>query len=255
MPVRIACLVDTTRCIGCRSCQVACKQANGLKSDETKFFAAPGGYQNPKRFSPYTNTLVRYYELEDAAGGPLWVFVKHQCLHCADMYCSAVCAPGVYQRTESGVIACRSELCIGCAACVDACPFGVPAVDYWDVETPHLRKCQFCLGRQKSEPPAELDGRPLPPDAVARYRDSLHTPACVKACPAGALQFGPRDQLLAEAKQRIAAHPKRYIDHVYGETEAGGTAWLYLAAVPFEELGLPARFPSRDSLEGMERLG
>lgn len=253
--MRIGCLVDTTRCVGCRSCQVACKQSNGLPAEKTEFFAAPGGYQNPRKFSPRTYTYISFHGLEDDAGRPKWVFVKRQCLHCAEMYCSHVCAPGVYHRKENGVVACRENQCIGCAACVDACPFGVPAVEYWDLPTPQVRKCVFCLTRQQSLIPSQLDGKPLAAADLERYRKSLHTPACAKACPTGAILFGQRDKLLEEAHRRIAARPGHYVDHIYGETEAGGTSWLYLASVPFEQLGFPSTFPNRESLHGMERLG
>jgi len=171
------------------------------------------------------------------------------------MYCANVCAPGVYYRTKTGVVDCLSQQCIGCAACVDACPFGVPTIDYWDKVTPLVRKCAFCLERQQAAIPAELDGKPLMGDEQTRYAQSLHTPACVKACPNGALQFGPRDALLAEARRRIDAQPDCYVDHIYGETEAGGTSWLYLARVPFEKLGFPSQFPAPGALQGMERLG
>jgi formate dehydrogenase iron-sulfur subunit len=254
--MRVACLVDTTRCIGCRSCQVACKQSNGLAGTPTRFFAAPGGYQNPGRFSPTTFTYVSYHELEDAVGDPIWVFVKRQCLHCGAMYCAYACPPGVYRRTPSGVIAYESDNCMGCAACVDACPFQVPVVDYWNVAMPQVRKCSFCLERQQSEgDPAELDGKPLSPSAQERYGRSFRTPACAKACPSGALQFGDRDALLAEAKRRIAAEPDKYVDHVYGETEAGGTGWLYLSAVPFEKLGFPTSFGGPDAYQKLGQRG
>ena len=251
--MRAACLVDTTRCIGCRSCQVACKQSNGLAPDETRFFAAPGGYQNPGRFSPRTHTYVSFHELEDAEGEPIWVFVKRQCLHCETLYCANVCAADVFRKTDSGVVRFQSDNCMGCAACIDACPFEVPTIDYWDVVTPHMRKCSFCLGRQESEiDGAAVDGRPLSGEALARHQRSFHTPACAKACPSGALRFGDRDELLAEARRRIAAEPDRYVDHIYGETEAGGTGWLYLSRVPFEQLGFPTSFPNIDMFRRME---
>ncbi|MBN2476599.1 MAG: 4Fe-4S dicluster domain-containing protein [Pirellulales bacterium] len=246
-----ACLVDTTRCIGCRACQVACKQSNGLKAEKTKFYAASGGYQNPPKFSPYTRTIVTFHELADG-GKPKWVFVKRQCMHCSEMPCADVCAPQVFRRTPTGAVACDSAKCIGCAACVDACPFGVPAIDYWDVDTPHMRKCTFCLERCAT--PIErlqVNGRPLTGAALARHRASFHTPACVKACPTGALTFGPRPRLLSEAHRRIAAAPAQYVDHVYGEKELGGLGWLYLATVPFEQLGLPTRFVPRADFQGM----
>ncbi len=254
--MRVACLVDTTRCIGCRSCQVACKQSNGLEAETTKFFPKPGGYQNPARYSPRTFTFVSYHESEDAEGAPVWTFVKHQCLHCKETYCAYVCGPQIFSRTSTGVVACQSEYCIGCSACIDACPFGAPTIDYWNLATPQVRKCTFCIERQETEiDQLELDGKPLSGAALARHRESLHTPACVKACPTDALRFGDRDALLAEAKRRIAAEPDRYVDHVYGETEAGGTGWLYLARVPFEKLGFPTKFQNRDAFQKLNRVG
>jgi len=254
--MRVACLVDTTRCIGCRSCQVACKQANQLNGEQTKFFAAPGGYQNPPHFSPRTFTWVSYHELEDGGGAPMWVFVKHQCMHCTDMYCADVCGPRVFQKTESGVVAYQAEYCIGCSACVGACPFAVPTIDYWDVATPHIRKCGFCLTRQESRiDEAQVDGTALAGSALERHKQSFQTPACAKACPTDAIQFGDRDDLLAEAKRRIAAEPEKYVDHVYGETEAGGTGWLYLARVPFEKLGFPTSFERLNLYRQTEKMG
>jgi len=254
--MRVACLVDTTRCIGCRSCQVACKQAHGLEAEETKFFAAGGGYQNPPGVSAYTRTYVSNHEVKTADGRLKWVFVKRQCMHCAEMRCAEVCAPVVFHRTPTGVVAHEADKCIGCSACIDECPFGALAIDYWKVDTPHLRKCDFCLTRQTAKiDEVLLNGKPLSGAALARHKSSFQTPACAKACPADAIQFGPRDRLLAEAKQRIAAAPQSYVDHVYGEKELGGTGWLYLAAVPFDQIGLPTSFPARSEFEEMGAAG
>ena len=250
MKKRSACLVDTTRCIGCRSCQVACKQSNQLQADKTRFFAAEGGYQNPPRFSPRTFTYIAYHETVDEAGEPVWVFIKRQCMHCGDLYCNRVCPVELFRKTDSGVVAYEADQCIGCGQCIDACPFHVPTIDQWDVPTPHLRKCSFCLGRQEARiDGADVDGRALSGEALERHRESFQKPACSKACPTGAIQFGDREELLAEARRRIAAEPDKYIDHVYGEVEAGGTGWLYLGSVPFKELGLPTRFLDLDMFQ------
>ena len=106
--------------------------------------------------------------------------------------------------------------CIGCRYCMVACPFGIPNFE-WDDPLPWIRKCTFCADRQS---------RGL-------------KPACVTTCPTGALKFGERDDLIAEARERIAAEPEKYVDHIYGEKEVGGTSWLHLSPVPFEKLGLP----------------
>jgi len=249
-----ACLVDTTRCIGCRACQVACKAAHGLKGEPTRF-ALGDGYQNPPRFSPQVRTLVSRYEFDDGRGGVKSVFVKRQCMHCRQMRCADVCAPGVFHRAASGAVVVDSAECIGCAACIDECPFGVPTIDCWGLDTPHLRKCTFCMERQEAEVDrVRVNGQPLAGDSFDRYLGSLHTPACAKACPTGALKFGDRDRLLAEARRRIAARPGRYVDHIYGERELGGMGWLYLASVPFRELGFPVMFLPPPETKGMGRL-
>ncbi len=254
----VACLVDTTRCIGCRSCQAACKAAHGLRAERTRIVSGVQGYQNPPGCSQSTRTYIAFHELteeppEGAPSGPgrvKSVFVKRQCMHCTEFRCADVCAPGVFSRDRSGVVVADAPECIGCVACVDECPFGATAVECWGVETPHLHKCTFCferLGAEASEP-VSVNGRPLSAESLRQRRRRERTPACVTACPAGALKFGDRDGLLAEARRRIAMHPSEYVDHVYGEKELGGLGWLYLAAVPFEKLGLPTRFVPRSGM-------
>jgi len=247
-----ACLVDTTRCIGCRACQIACKRSNKLEAEEIELLDDGGGYRGPARFSPRTRTYVSYHELSGPDGKPKWVFVKRQCMHCNELRCADVCAPGVFWKTPLGAVAAHESQCIGCAACIDECPFHVPAIDHWGLDTPHIRKCDFCLGSW--EMPVDgirVNGRPLAGEALARHRKSFRTPACVKGCPTGALKFGRRDQLLAEARRRMAAAPGKYVDHIYGEKELGGLGWLYLASAPFKELGFPTMFVPRAESKGM----
>jgi len=255
-----ACLVDTTRCIGCRACQVACKQSNDLQAEETSLLRGKG-YENPSGFSPYTRTFVSFHELggdggNGDSGASRWVFVKRQCMHCREMRCNDVCAPRLFESDPSGAVTAKADQCIGCCACTDECPFGVPTIDLWTVDTPHLRKCSFCLDRQETDlDRLNIGGRRLSRKAQSQYLSSFQTPACVKACPSDALRFGKREALLAEARRRIGQSPNRYVDHIYGEKELGGLGWLYLAGVPFEQLGFPTRFASRARFDDLGREG
>jgi len=216
-----AVLYDTNKCIGCRGCQAACKQwnendeiipveENGVKSVNR------GSYENPPQLSARTWTKIRFTELEHANKFH-WVFTKLQCMHCEHPACAAACPVGALQKTEDGPVVYDDNKCFGCRYCMVACPFGIPTFE-WDKPIPWIRKCTFCIDRLG----AGLE------------------PACVKTCPTGALKLGEREELIVEARRRIAAGPDNYVDHIYGEKEAGGTSWLYLSAVPFEKLGLPA---------------
>jgi formate dehydrogenase iron-sulfur subunit len=250
-----AVLYDATLCIGCRGCQVACKEENRNPAEKTVFFAKPGGYQNPAALSSRTFTLVSYHEIERGGDYPAWVFVRHQCMHCVDPACVARC-PGHALRLEAdGTVSYTQEQCIGCGLCEETCPFGAPVLERRETG-PVVSKCTFCADRVRDpEVPAVLNEGERTPDVLdepkrARFEAHRRTPACVAACPTGALKHGDRDALLAEAHRRIERQPERYVDHVYGEQEGGGTAWLYLAAVPFADLGLPTEFTRRSGSPG-----
>jgi len=208
-------LIDTTRCIGCRGCQVACKQWNGLPAEKTVFFTG-GSYQNPPNLSSRTYTLVTYNEV-DHRGKLRFTFAKRQCMHCQDPACASACPVGALARQPNGSVNYDSSKCIGCRYCMLACPWQVPKYE-WEKAVPFVRKCTMCVDRQREG----------------------GIPACVKTCPSNALEFGAREELLVEARRRIQARPERYVDHIYGEREAGGTGVLYLASVPFAALGFPA---------------
>jgi formate dehydrogenase iron-sulfur subunit len=207
-------LVDTTLCVGCRACVVACKQWNhnpaspyiDAENDKT-VTASP-------LLSSNTFTNIRATEITRDLQ-PQWVYTKIQCMHCNEPACAEACPVAALKKTPEGPVTYDDGRCIGCRYCMTACPFGIPTFQ-WESPTPWIRKCTFCANRQKQ---------------------GLQ-PACSGTCPTGALKFGAREDLIAEAKRRIAASPKSYIDHVYGETEIGGTSWLYIAAVPFEMMGL-----------------
>jgi formate dehydrogenase iron-sulfur subunit len=209
---RVGLLIDLTRCTGCQSCAAACQVANS----------------RPESITPPTALSSDAYSFVDCRSCPptgatadvdplKTVYVKHQCMHCEHPACVSACTVGALQKSALGPVIYDADKCIGCRYCQYACPFGVPTYD-WENALGLIHKCQMCAQRQAT---GEL-------------------PACVGACPNGALRFGKRHELLAQAHAQIATNPNRYIDHVYGEFEVGGTAVLYLSAVPFVELGFPS---------------
>jgi len=218
-------LYDANKCIGCRACQVACKQWNelptmemekdGVLQERPEDWVNNGTLENPPHLSADTFTKLRFREIE-RDGQFHWVFAKIQCMHCEDPACAAACLVGALEKTENGPVIYDDHKCIGCRYCMMACPFGVPTF-MWDSRWPWIRKCTFCADRQ---------GGGL-------------EPACVSTCPSGALKYGDREALIEEARERIAVNPEKYVDHIYGEKEVGGTSWLYLSPVPFEDLGFP----------------
>ena len=237
----MATLVDTTRCVGCRSCQVTCKQWNDLKGVKTE---APGpglSLQSPRTLGAETFTVVTFSELADAKapGGLRYVATKRQCMHCDDPACASACPVTALAKEGSGAVTYDADKCLGCRYCMWACPWGVPTAE-WSSLAPKIRKCTHCADRAAMPAPVERNGKPLTDEEKGAYAAKLGQPACVKQCPAGALKYGKKADLLEEAHARIAAQPGKYVDHVYGEKEAGGTSMLYLSAVPFEQLGLPA---------------
>jgi formate dehydrogenase iron-sulfur subunit len=114
---------------------------------------------------------------------------------------------------------------MGCRYCMMACPFNVPTYQ-WEKAIPFVKKCTFCIDRISQDESAPREER---------------QPACVAICPTNCLLFGSREEMLAEAKRRISERPDKYNEHIYGEHEAGGTSWLYISAVPFEQLGFPSK--------------
>ena len=232
-------LIDTTRCIGCRSCQVSCKNENKLPAEPTQLAGRTGGLTNPKQLSAKTFTIVQNHEVDapDAPGGLKLVFTKRQCMHCDQPACASACPVTALHKAEHGGVAYDEDKCIGCRYCVWACPFGVPTAE-WDTLAPRIRKCDLCADRILGDIRAqELNDQNLARDSRDRFETSYKKPACVKACTTGGLLYGRRDELVEEAHRRLDAEPARYHPHVYGEHEVGGTSCLYLSAVPFEKLG------------------
>jgi formate dehydrogenase iron-sulfur subunit len=233
-------LVDITKCIGCRACQVACKQWNDKDGEDTTFEDSLG-FQNPAVLSAKTLTLISFHELvnDKAQGGVDYVFAMRRCLHCLEPACASACPTTALYRQDDGPVTYNADLCIGCRYCVWACPWGVPTAE-WNSLAPKIQKCTHCADRCDQPLPTARNGVALTADESTRFKNEIQVPACVKACPADALDYGTRDDMLKEAKRRIAARPGKYVDHVYGEKEAGGTSVLYLSSVPFEKLGFPA---------------
>lgn len=195
-----AILIDVTKCIGCRGCQVACKEWNDLPGEKT---TNRGTYQNPPDLSAQTWSLVTFKEIEED-GRVKWLFRKHQCMHCTHANCVEVCPTGAAHHEGEFVIY-DQDKCIGCGMCVYACPFGVPHID----EASHKsRKCFFCIDR---------------------VSNGLE-PACAKACPTGALRFGERDELLELGRARVEELKAKglYEARLYGEEELGGLHMVYV---------------------------
>jgi formate dehydrogenase iron-sulfur subunit len=237
-PIR-ATLIDITNCIGCRACQVACKQWNEREGEETEL-EAELGFQNPATLSAKTYTLIAFHEMENPQkpGGVESAFVMQRCLHCLEPACASACPTTALYRQADGPVTYDVDKCIGCRYCMLACPWDVPTAE-WHSLAPKISKCTHCADRADQPLPIAFNGKSLSHDASMRFAESIATPACVKACPADALRYGTRDEMLALAHKRISDRPDKYVDHIYGEKELGGTSVVYLSAVPFEKLGFP----------------
>jgi len=203
----ISMLNDCTKCIGCRACQSRCKETHGLERSGTD-----PRYNMPVDLSGRTLTLIKMHKQDD-----FFTFVKKQCLHCGDPSCVSVCPVSAFEKLDNGVVSYNKNACIGCRYCMIACPWDAPTFEY-DKALPVIQKCDFCKD--------------------ARLAHGLD-PACASACPAGAIKYGKRGDLIKEAHARIRENPEKYNDHVYGEHELGGTSVLVLAPkeVRFEDLG------------------
>ena len=237
-PIRTT-LIDIANCIGCRACQVACKQWNEKDGEQTSL-ESDLGFQNPATLSAKTYTLIAFHEMENAAspGGVESAFVMQRCLHCLEPGCVSACPTTALHRQPDGPVSYDVDKCIGCRYCQLACPWDVPTSE-WNSHAPKISKCTHCADRIEQPVPIAFNGQALSSDENKRFSGTIATPACVKACPADALLYGTREEMLAVAHKRIAARPDKYVNHVYGEKELGGTSVLYISRVPFEKLGFP----------------
>jgi Fe-S-cluster-containing dehydrogenase component len=205
-------LVDTTVCIGCRKCEYACKVNHDLPSEPIDTYDDRSVFEEQRRPHAKALTVVNEYQNQESP-----INVKFQCMHCDHPACVSACIVGAFTKREDGSIVYDASVCIGCRYCIVACPFQVPAYEYFNPLTPEVKKCDFC---------AERTSKGL-------------LPACVEICPVEALTYGKRYELLEVARERIRKSPDRYVDHILGETEVGGTSWLYLASKEFTEIGFP----------------
>lgn len=198
-----AILYDSTLCIGCKACEGACAERWGFPYNDK--IAAE------ERISAHKLTAIETHGDK---------FSRRLCMHCAEPTCVSVCPVGALEKTALGPVVYDAEKCMGCRYCMQACPFQVPTYE-WNSRLPKMRKCDMCYERQSR-------GKPT---------------ACTEACPVGATKGGERDELLAEARQRLAEKPGQYYGKIYGVKEVGGTSVLFLSAVPFEQIGLRTGVP------------
>lgn len=205
-----AVLFDATRCIGCRKCELACNEVNELPAPD-KPFDDLSVMDTKRRTDEKTYTVVNKYE---GANGS--VFRKMQCNHCLEPACASACFVRAFKKEPNGAVTYDASVCVGCRYCMVACPFEIPAYEYDEPITPRVMKCTLCH-------PRLLEGK---------------LPGCVERCPKEALTFGPREEIIKIARARINKYPGRYVDHVYGEHEMGGTSWMYISGESFSDIGL-----------------
>jgi len=199
-------LVDTTRCIGCRACEVACGEEHDLLVPDV---LNDGALEEHRDTSDKQWMVVNKFETEKGE-----VFVKKQCMHCYQAACATACPTEAMEKTKKGPVTWDGDKCIGCRYCMTSCPFDIPKFEYHEWN-PKIQKCTMCFERLEQG----------------------QKPACVAACPTDALMFGTRVKNLEIARHRIYSHPDKYVHQIYGENEVGGTGYIYLSAVPFDQIG------------------
>lgn len=227
--VPVGFFTDPTVCIGCKACEVACKEWNGVPDDGYAFTG--DSYDNTGALGASTWRHVKFLELDRPLGGPAaagcagdptWLFLSDVCKHCEVAGCLEACPTGAIVRTEVASVLVQDDVCNGCGYCVVSCPFGV--IDRRPEPLPGAGgafKCTFCYDRQA---------------------DGL-TPACAKACPTESIVFGPLDRVRERARERLVAvraaglPEARLYDPV--ETSVGGTHAVFLLLGEPPSFGLP----------------
>ncbi len=198
-------LVDVTKCTGCAECADACIDKNNLDAEKSYY-----------DFASSINGLSadRLLTVKKIKGGR---FARLSCMHCVEPACVSACLVGGITKSGEGPVIYDPDKCIGCRYCMLACPFHIPQYE-WDAVRPYMKKCNMCYDRVKEN----------------------KLPACVEACPQKAIIFGERKKLLNQAHSIINKNKNRYIDHVWGEREFGGTSVLYISDISLETMGWQA---------------
>ncbi|MBX3008824.1 MAG: 4Fe-4S dicluster domain-containing protein [Melioribacteraceae bacterium] len=212
---RMGALVDTTTCIGCRKCEWACKTAHDMPTPSIDTYADRMVFNKMRRPDDTALTIVNEYKNDAANQFP--INVKFQCMHCDRPACVSACIVGAFTKEENGAVIWDTDKCIGCRYCMVACPFQIPAFEFSEVLKPDIKKCDFCFDRTQQG----------------------LIPACSEICPMEVITYGRRKDLIDAAHQKIKNYPDRYLNHVFGEEEVGGTSWLYLASKDFNKIGFP----------------
>ena len=207
-------LYDSTRCGGCQGCEFACALEHGLPDPDMDDIPEVGVL---RKTNEYRRSVMNVFQTSKGE-----VYVKTQCMQCNQPACTSACLTQAMHKTEEGPVIWRGDKCMGCRYCMVCCPYDMPKFEYHSAN-PKIEKCNMCFERVH-------EGK---------------LPACVEECPAEALTFGTRKELIAEARRRIVHDPDLYYDHIYGEHEAGGSGFLYLSPVPFEELGFNTSLRTR----------
>ncbi len=208
-PDSMAVLHDITRCIGCRKCEAACNKVNELPAPEKPF-------DDLTVLADKRRTTAQAYTVVNQFGADSPVFAKKQCNHCLEPACASACFVKAFTKTEQGAVIYNEDVCVGCRYCMIACPYEIPSYEYDSAFTPRVMKCTMCYPRTSKG----------------------QLPGCVEGCPTEALIWGKRSELLNVAHKRIASFPEKYVDHIYGENEMGGSSWLYLSGVDFNQVGM-----------------
>jgi formate dehydrogenase iron-sulfur subunit len=213
-----AMLVDVSQCIGCKACEVACKQWNRNPARMAPAFT--GSYQSHANLDAATWTLIKFRESITAKGDVNWTFQKHNCMHCTEAGCVLACPVDALTHEENGVVNLNFDKCIGCGYCEEACPFDAIHVDgqLWGTNK-KAGKCTLCFDR---------------------ISNGL-LPACVQACPTDCIKYGAQADLIAWGQERVKAlkqqgHPNACL---YGATELGGLHELYVLTDSPDKFGLP----------------